>query len=511
MITKWLLRLNTLICAISIAACSSNNEESLVPSFPDKQTLEVAAGETHVLTFTAERPWRMTSDKAWVRFLMGETTEELPVAYGCAGENTVTIVMKQNGWTFDTESAQLSLTMDGHTQPIFELKRPAKERSVKMKVKYHTQQPKYENSINIAYADRTRYQVGFEANFDWKVVSIPKWLRPLNAITGEADTPADKLERIAVADEWVPYGFEDTNDPGNAIILADRSGEHTFTFTFTFEGLPDDVLSLMPKTTLAGGIQFYYDRRLMNDGLSSSGPSQDREAFISEIETRNLDYTLKYVSYDVVSKTVREITPTEAWFKVKPVANKAHSYEISIKNDADYQEWDDRSQYLFIFPPKYKDDGYDYASVFDETGNLNREKNKYGIQIKQLGKRLEGYVLTGGYSLDISIADPIRVEDPALIEKYGTANLYEKTFTEEEWSVKGQIQVQANGLWEMRHEFTDWSSWMTSQPSISAYRLVLGSHTTRKSFAELPQEASPIFFKNSDGSTYGVLLIQKQM
>lgn len=511
MITKWLLRLGMLICAISIAACSSDNEESSVPNFPDKQTLEVAAGETHVLTFLTERPWRMTSDKAWVRFLMGDPAEELPVAYGSAGENTVTIVMKQNGWAFDTESAQLSLTMDGHTQPIFELRRPAKERSVKMKVKYHTQQPEYETSVNISYADRSRFQVGFEANFDWKVVSVPKWLQPLDVITGEADAPAEKLERLTVADEWLPYGFEDTNAPENTIVITDRLGEYTFPFTFTFEGMPDDVLSLMPRTTLASGIQFYYDCRLMNDGLSSGGPSQDRESIISEIETRNMDYTLEYVAFDLADKAAREITPEEAWFKVEPVVGEAHNYRISIKDETDYQAWNDRRQYLFILPPKYKKGGYDYASVFDEEGNLDRERNKYGIQITQLGKRLEGYVLVGGYSMDIPIADPIRMEDPVLIEKYGTANLYKKVFTEEEWSMNGQIQIQANGLWEMRYEFTDWADWMKSQPSPSAYRLALGSHTTRKPFAELPEKVSPIFFKNSDGSTYGVLLLQKQM
>lgn len=509
MITKWLLRLGMLICAISIAACSSDNEKSSVPNFPDKQTLEVAAGKTHVLTFLTERPWRMTSDKAWVRFLMDNPAEELPVAYGSAGENAVTIVMKQNGWAFDTESAQLSLTMDGHTQPIFELKRPAKERSVKMKVKYHREQPEYENSINITYADRTRYQVGFEANFDWKVVSMPKWLNPLKTITGEADIETGSFERISIADEWLPYAFTNAADLENTIVLADRSGEHTFPFVITFEGLPDDVLNLIPTTTLSSGIQFYYDRSLMNDGLSSVGPSDKTKTVISKIEVRNMDYTIKYVTYNTADRTAREITPAEAWFKVEPITNTAYSYEISIKDNTDYQEWNDRNLYLFILPPKYKN-GYDYISVFDENGNLDRMANKYGIQIKQLGKRLEGYVLTGGYSQEISIADPIRVNDQALIEKYGTTNLYEKAFTEEEWAVKGRIQIQANGLWDIKYVFDDWSKWQTSEPSISSYKLELGSHTTRRDFAELPEEVSPIFFKNDDGSTYGVLLIKKQ-
>lgn len=509
MTTNWLFKWSIPMCmAVAVACSSDDKEQPSEPTFPEKQTLEVAAGQTYELRFDAEREWRMTSDKAWVRFIMDNDGQELPVAYGSGGENTLTIVMKENGWAFDTESALLSLTMDNYSQPVFELTRPAKERSVKMTVKYHTQQSGYDTQIDISFADRTRYQIGFEANFDWKILSHPKWLKALSVITGDANVAASKLERIAIADESIPFEFADASNPENAIVIADRSGKHTYTFPLTYNGLPDDAMSMLPTTTMSTGIEFYYNGNLMGNNITgANGPSPEKLRLIEKIETRNLDYKLQLVEYDAAQKTAREIDANATWVNIAPVAGVDHAYNISIKQTKEYTAWENRYLYLYVLPPKYKS-GYDYAANFNEKGELDKTSNKYGIRITQLGKRLEGFVLTGGLSQEISLSEPVLVTNQDLITQYGTSNIYEKAFTEAEWGVAGHIQIQVNGMWEIKHEFASWVNWLRSAPSISTYKLGLGS---RKPFAQLPNEGSPIIFKDAERNNYGVLLIKKQV
>lgn len=508
MIKTWIFKLGAIACMATSASCSSDDDKPVAPSFPEKQILEIAAGETHILQFQTDHEWRITSNKSWVRFLMNDQGQELPVAYGEAGTNSVTILMKEAGWAFEDEAALLSLTMENHTQPIFELKRPAKERVVKMTVKYHTAQPALKEQVDIAYADRTRYQIGFEANFDWKIISHPKWLREIETITGEANGPIAKLERISIENDWIPYEFADAADSDNAIIISDCSGEHTYTFPFTYTGLPDDVMNISPATILNNGVSFYYDRRLMGNSVSGiEGPTSDYQAFINDINTRNKEYTLKVVAYDAIQKAAAEIAPSEAWFQYAATPDSDNLYAISLRGEADYEAWEDRNLYLYILPMKYSS-GYDYAADFDDSGQLDRLKNKYAIKISQHGKRLKGYVLKNSGTQAL-LTPPTPVDDPALETQYGTANIYEKAFTEDEWNARGSIQIQANGLWMLDGMLEEWTLWLKSPLTISGNKLSLPS---RKAFDELPADKiSPIIFKDQTDAIYGVLFIKKQL
>ena len=97
-----ILQSGLLFCLATFAACSSDNDEQpqTPPTFPEKQTLSIPVGETLQVSFDAEREWRMTSDMAWVRFLAGDPAEEMPIASGPAGTNTVTLLMKTDRHRF---------------------------------------------------------------------------------------------------------------------------------------------------------------------------------------------------------------------------------------------------------------------------------------------------------------------------------------------------------------------------------------------------------------------------
>lgn len=507
MIRKWIFNWSALALLAAAAACSSSEEEPQKPVFPEKQTFEIAAGQTQKLSFSAPSEWRMISDKPWVRFLTGEQSEELPIAYGDAGDNTVTIMMKENGWTFAEEKAVLSMTMEGCSQPVFELARPARERRVAMHVKYYRDPAVTQDAIAISYADRARYKIGFEANFDWKIISQPEWLTKLSKITGDAEVVPDpqKLESIGIESDFLPFEYADGADSKNAIVLSDRSGEHTFHFQFTYEGFPDDELKLMPPTVLRSGLSFYYDKRLMGSSMmGDAGPSENYETLIYQIVTRNMKHSLRLVEYDKAAKQPREIPLADSWLTVEPDKTQDHAYYLSVSKDNEIEE--DRSLYLYILPPKYEA-GYDYASNFDQAGNFDRSSNKYAICVTQLGKRLEGFNLLGGWAQDIPIEEPVRVTDSELIARYGTTNIFEKRFTATEWGVQGQIAIQAYDLWQPAFDFEDWNNWTNSAPSINSYRLGLGS---RKPFASLPAATTPIVFKKPDGTTHGVLIIGRE-
>ena len=182
-----ILQSGLLFCLATFAACSSNNDEQpqTPPTFPEKQTLSIPAGETLQVSFDAEREWRMTSDMAWVRFLAGNPAEEMPIASGQAGTNTVTLLMKTDGHRFAEETALLNMTMANVSQTVFEVTRPAKEREIRMMVSPNGSAFAEAERLELLYGKSCR--VGFKANFDWKIVSAPDWMAPMTRITGKAN------------------------------------------------------------------------------------------------------------------------------------------------------------------------------------------------------------------------------------------------------------------------------------------------------------------------------------
>lgn len=116
----------------------------------------------------------MTTDKQWLKFI--DETGKFQSLTGKAGKQTVRVTATNGALGFTDDKAQVKLTMGGKTQTIAEMNRAAKERVAKM----YTVKGSDIIEIN-EFVDKTfnrTEQIGFEANFDWKIdmASLPGWI-----------------------------------------------------------------------------------------------------------------------------------------------------------------------------------------------------------------------------------------------------------------------------------------------------------------------------------------------
>lgn len=497
MTTNWFFKLSFLLCMVATACSSDDSKQQAPPVFPEKQMLSVEAGQTLEIQFDAAQEWRMASDKSWLRFLIGESQEELAIASGDAGKNTLTILMKENGWGFDAESALLSLTMSNLTQVVYEVTRPAIIREVRMKyAKSVSGTPKEAESLTIAYNEFTMCRIGFEANFDWKIRSMPEWMKPIRT-AGDANVVLSSnkmLDIVSIDLAMKPY------EKNGVIVISDRLENQTFEFPVTYAGMPGNTIAVSPGSILRSGLTFTHDGRIYKTGTEGSGSTEERESVI-KVESRNMQCRIAVVAYDSQSNTAQEVTGAESW--VSCVESPLTKAEYTISVNADNKTAADRKLYLYILPPDYMSGaGYDYAKDFDDDWF----SSKLGMCITQQVKPLsEGFVITAAVT-NTPMAAPQKLNDPALQAEYGTENIYQKVFTPEEWAISGAIKVVPNGIEFFSHLFANSGKWATKWESTGAALMI----SNRVSYASLPTDRAPIIFKTSGGAIHGVLFIAKQ-
>lgn len=513
-----MLKSGLLLCLATFAACSSDDDapERTAPTFPEKQTLSIEAGETLQVRFEAAQPWRMTADKTWVRFLAGDPAEEMPVVSGGAGANTVTLFMKADGHTFREEVARIDMTMDNASQTVFEVKRPARERAIRMMVSREAG-GEFAETGELELLFGKSCNVGFEANFDWKIRSTPDWLAPLTRITGEADEPATHsssnsiITRNAVAQEKLPF-----EQRGEIVVAPHKGDGPEFRFPVVYPGVDDRLVQMLSTDPV--GRTYYFDhdgfygsKNPSNNGIEFTG---EKEATLSVL-TRELQRSIRIVRYDKQTGAAVEVSPEESWLVCRETPG---SPEITLSAKS-FEEKDDRALYVYFLPPYYAENDYDFSKDF----SLNWQNEvvfapadiDYGRAVVQVGKpRIEGFEIKAydkRWNL-VVFSDPVKVADrPDLVERYGTANIYARAFTADEWTndftqnytvtVFGfDGYTQSNPAQKSEQE-----KWFRNfQPGQGQFSI-----GQRVAFDKLPDGEYPIEVLRSDGSVYGVLIISK--
>lgn len=509
-----ILQSGLLFCLATFAACSSDNDEQTQtpPTFPEKQTFSIPAGETLQVSFDAEREWRMTSDMAWVRFLAGDPAEEMPIASGPAGANTVTLLMKTDGHRFAEETALLNMTMANVSQTVFEVTRPAKERSIRLMVSPGSDSD-FAPAEQVELWYGKSYYVGFEANFDWKIISAPDWMAPMTRITGEANEAPTVgnsdyiVTNNAVAEAKLPFSQQ-----GELVVKPHKGDGPEYRFPVVYPGMGAEDFALTPL--------FNYGIHFNNEGYfciynpvdgSGDTPTEERQTTLNVL-TRELQRRILIVEYDLAAKTAREVAPADSWLACRETAG---SPEIVLSVEP-FEEWNDRTLYAYFLPPHYLENDYDFSKDFRVSGNKVTFSGKtYGREIVQTGKpRFEGFEITtynSSWQL-VTLPDPVKVTDqPDLVEKYGTENIYAHAFTAREWEVdfKQNYTVKVFGIdgYPMNNpaQKTEQEKWFkTFSPGQNQF--TIGG---RVAYASLPDGEYPIEILDSNGSVHGVLIISK--
>ncbi len=189
---KWLLRAFALVGGVvALAACKDDPEDTV--KLPEQKSINVFALEHGVLEFDAPGAWRLSSDKPWLVFTEDDQeTTGFSSRNGAAGASTVNYYVSDLAQSEGPSTANITLTASGKSKTIFKLVRTGEGRWVKIMYLYTPpvepgqqvpppqileREDNVQDFLTFNYDKNiratNRFRVGFYANFDWKVKSVP--------------------------------------------------------------------------------------------------------------------------------------------------------------------------------------------------------------------------------------------------------------------------------------------------------------------------------------------------
>lgn len=358
-----------------LAACSSDNDGQVQdPLFPDMQTVEIAVGQTQELTFRADADWKLTVDKSWCRFdCDGEETAQVA---GRAGEAAVVVRVTDRNLGFESSSARIMMSMGTKMQPIFEIPRPGRQAEVRMYEKsgYGVNAKLNEiEKVTLTYTNRNSSSatIGFSANFDWLVRSVPEGFT-MQKIQGAAcdgtpdpASPDFKTTSIRVAGtEWLPYARTEK------IVISDTDGGKPREFVVEYAGMGDEDFFFGPGSATSTTFSpdgFVYK---MQGGAAAPGTDISVECSVFARE-------MKYRAFVVERNGNKaEDVTASSWLEVSDDGKGAVSYRV---RNAGTKPEALRQAYLFVLPEKLAA-APDFNTYFLANGN---PKTPYGVTVVQ--------------------------------------------------------------------------------------------------------------------------------
>lgn len=224
----------SLVMALGVSACSDDDDDDIIPTFPEKQTINSNGNETQELTFDAGSNWQLTSSAAWCRFMV-DGIEEYSLS-GNAGKQTVTIQITDEAQKFDARTtAQLTLTMGNAKAIIADVVRNVKGRELKI---YDTEGNEIEE-IKVGYKDYNSFVV--KANFHFAATNRPEWVNIAgNTVVGSGSDKNGVTGKVKVIDDIQYKKYQQKG----SITFADDEGLASFDFPIVFDGMDRDKIEI---------------------------------------------------------------------------------------------------------------------------------------------------------------------------------------------------------------------------------------------------------------------------
>lgn len=362
----------------AMMSCSKENEKEKEPQFPAVQEVEIAAGESKELTFTAEADWKLTIDKTTWCMFDDKGVETAQIA-GEAGDVTVKVKIGDAGLGFEAEVAKIDMTMGEKTQTIFQITRKPKERVVKLYVSTdwgstYNKADKLELTSD-DYGNANYLTFGIVATYDWKLAELPEEIKLLvdsqdaDAFSGKADSVDFKTAQFIVKEDKVPYEFS------KKIKITDMEGNNPVEFPVTYAGLGEDVVTFDPATLISpmsAGLNFtddgYYIQK--SDPWSSGTVTKEKSSSVS-VKAKNMQYSVYVV--EVKDDTPVQVT-SGGWLKIND--DKKGKLVFSVDNNTATA---DRVAYAFVLPASKN---LVISEHFDEWGNCT---SQFGFKVTQSG------------------------------------------------------------------------------------------------------------------------------
>ena len=249
----------------AMASCTKDATEEEKPkeaAFPEKQQIEIPAGEQKQLSFTAEADWKLSIDKTtWCTFLDSEV--ETAQLSGLKGEVNVTVLVKDNGLDFNSDLAKIDLTLGNKTETIFEITRPGKAREVKLYIAIGDDEDfKESESVEFGFESwgdlkQTRFTIA--ANFDWTVSAPDGFVftvkgEEIPGLTGKSGVGPDAAEfsyaEVSPKEDIAPY------EKNLKLVVTDTEGQNPVEFSFNYPGMHPDKMTWELENLSGWGFSF---------------------------------------------------------------------------------------------------------------------------------------------------------------------------------------------------------------------------------------------------------------
>lgn len=362
----------------AMMSCSKENEKEKEPQFPAVQEVEIAAGESKELTFTAEADWKLTIDKTTWCMFDDKGVETAQVA-GEAGDVTVKVKIGDAGLGFEAEVAKIDMTMGEKTQTVFQITRSPKERVVKLYVsKGYGQAYEKVDKLELTsdeWGGTSYLAFGIVANYDWKLAELPEELNMLvdsqdaDAFSGKADSVDFKAAQFIVKEDKVPYEFS------KKIKITDMEGNNPVEFPVSYAGLGENVVMFDPSNLVgswSAGMNFTDDGFFVQktDPWTPGNVTTEKSSSVS-VKAKNMQYSVYVV--EVKDGTPAQVT-SGAWVKISD--DKKGKLVFSVENNTATA---DRVAYAFVLPASKN---LVISEHFDEWGNCT---SQFGFKVTQSG------------------------------------------------------------------------------------------------------------------------------
>lgn len=441
--TNWLKRSFALLAGMAaITACSSDNDNggSKEPEFPEMQRVEIAAGDTKTLTFRADAAWKLTIDKTWCRFVDGDI--ETAQLQGAAGSQTIHVLVKDLNQNFESATAKIELSMGAQIHTVFEVIRPSLSREVKMyELSGWGESRTIEeiNKVGLTFdIDRAiSNDIGFTANFDWKVLSVSEGfeMTMLSGVAGASpENEAFVTTYVSMSDEdkdKLPYAAN------GQIIVSDLNGGNQVAFEIEYPGMGDEDICFIPANFTSApmgstsAITFAIDGYVFSKGYDPQ-PTEEKD-----ISCRVLTKEMKYKTFVVeLTDGNRPVVAADSWLKAED--NGSGDITLSVAGDGT-NAGEPRFAYFFVLPEKLAATP-DFDSYF-ESGQL-AYGCEYGIEVTQKGtSAAQGFAVSWGVGGPvpteniIPFSESVLGEDMKPGEMFYSApegNTYVYTFTDDD-------------------------------------------------------------------------------
>ena len=371
----------------AMASCTKDATEEEKPkeaAFPEKQQIEIPAGEQKQLSFTAEADWKLSIDKTtWCAFLDKEV--ETAQLSGLKGEVNVTVLVKDNGLDFNSDVAKIDLTLGNKTETIFEITRPGKAREVKLyaAVGYGelTEVEKLEFKWNIPewgdpYMDQMKFAV--VANYDWTVATPEKFTfsdkswNEIPGVTGKAG--------VGLEDEGFSLTYIKVNEDANAyeingkLVVTDTEGKNPVEFDVVYPGYPENKVAIEPASLLGMfGMNFSIEGFVINKNFDQEEVTTDKEVNVS-VKSRNMEYSV----YQIANNDGKAVELGEdSWLKI------SDDKKGGLKVSATQNTGGDREVYILVLPKALVKDFK--VEDFIQSGYANYDYDGMFIKVTQKG------------------------------------------------------------------------------------------------------------------------------